>query len=97
MLHPGYGETSSDDMVRSSIAEKHVCGTNQKVNGGEHNTRSADDSSKNTTSNDPATRPTDSGVGGTGASRRGSTDCWLTGYRVNEGNGGSRRGRRLEE
>lgn len=97
MLHPGYGETSSNDMVRNSIAEKHVYGTNQKVNDGEHNTRSADDGSENTTSNDAATCPTDSGVSGTGAGRRGSIDCWLTGYRVNEGQGGGRRGRRLKE
>jgi hypothetical protein len=97
MHHPGYGETSSDDMVRNSIAEKHVYGTNQKVNDGEHNTRSADDSSENTTSNDTGTRSTDSGVSGTGASRRGSTDCWLTRIRAKEGKGGSRRVRRLKE
>jgi hypothetical protein len=90
MLHPGYGETSSDDMVRNSIAKKHVYGTNQKVNDGEHNTSSADDSSENTTGNDPATLPTDSGVSGTGTGRRDSIDCWLTGYRVNKGKGGSR-------
>jgi len=97
MLHPGYGETSSDDMVRNNIAEKHEYGTNQKVNDGEHNTRSTDDSSENTTSNDAGTRSTDSGVSGTGAGRRGSTDCWLTGYRAKEGKGGRRRrGRRLK-
>jgi len=97
MLHPDYGETSSDDMVRNSTAEKHAYETNQKVNDGEHNTRNGNDSSENTTSNDAATRPTDSGVSGTGAGRRGSIDCWLTGYRVNEGKGGSRRGRRLKK
>ena len=97
MLHPRYGETSSDDMVRNSIAEKHVYGTNQKVDDGEHNTCNADDSSENTTSNDATTRPTNSRVSGTRAGRRGSTDFWLTGYRVNEGKGGSRGGRRLEE
>jgi len=97
MLHPGYGETSSDGMVRNSIAEKHVYGTNQKVKDGEYNTRNADNSSENTTSNDAATRPTDRGVSGTGASRRGYIGCWLTGYRAKEGLSGSSRGRRLKE
>jgi hypothetical protein len=97
MLHLGYGETSSDDRVRNGIAEKHVYGTDQKVNDGEHNSRSGDDSSEKTTSNDAATHSTDSGVSGAGAGRRGSIDCWLIGYRLNEGAGGSRRGRRLKE
>jgi hypothetical protein len=96
MLHPGYGETSSNNMVRNIFEENHVFGTNQKVNDGEHKTRSADDSSENTTSNDTGTRSTDSGVGGTRAGRRGSTDR-LTRYRAKEGLGGSRRGRRLKE
>lgn len=97
MLHPGYGETSSDDMVRNSVAEKHGYGTDQEVNDGEHNTRSADNSSENTTSNDTGTRSSNSGAGGTGAGRRRSVDCWLIGYRLNEGTGRSRRGRRLKE
>ena len=44
MLHPPYGETSSDDIVRYSSAEKRVDGTNQKVNDSEQNTRGAEDS-----------------------------------------------------
>ena len=96
MLHPGYCETSSDDMVRNIFAEKHVYGTNHKVDDGEHNTRSAKDSSENTTSNDAGTRSTDSGVSGTRAGRGGYTG-WLTGYGPKEGLGGSRRGQRLKE
>ena len=62
MLHPPYDETSSDDIVRYSSAEKRVDGTNQEVNDGEQNTRGAEDSSKNTTRNNAATRSTDGGV-----------------------------------
>jgi hypothetical protein len=62
MLHPPYGETSSDDIVRYSSAEKRVDGTNQKVNDSEQNTRGAEDSGENTTGNNAATRSTDGGV-----------------------------------
>jgi hypothetical protein len=66
LLHPGYGETPSDNMVRHSIAEKGVYGTNQKIKEGKHYTGNTDDSSENTTNNNAATRSTDSGVSGTG-------------------------------
>ena len=58
LLHPGYGETYSDNIVRHSVAEKGVYGINQKIKEGKHNTHSTDDSSEDTTSNDAAARST---------------------------------------
>src|SRR6266852_1012546 len=72
------------------------CGkTSSKVKDGEHNTCNVNDSSENTISNDTGTCSNESRVSETGVNRRGSTDCWLTGYHAKECLGRSRQGRRL--